>query len=66
MTSFICYINNAVIKHPIYLNSHMLTVGKIMDLTPLQLNIFIHHRCAYTTFGFFSLDAYFVRKKYLR
>jgi hypothetical protein len=41
MMFFIGYMNNTVIKLRVYFNLHMRIVGKIMDIIPKLLHVFI-------------------------
>jgi hypothetical protein len=46
-TSFIGYINNAVIKLQIYINLHTCIVWQSKDIIPMWFDVFIQDRCAH-------------------
>lgn len=41
------YMNNTVIKLPIYTNSHTSIGGQIINIIPKEIHVFIHRRRAY-------------------
>jgi hypothetical protein len=45
--SFISYINNVVIKLPIYFNFHMLIVQQIINIISKWFRVFMHDNGAY-------------------
>ena len=47
MTSFIDYINNTMVKFPIYFNAHMRIVEHIIYNIPKWIHIFIQDRSAF-------------------
>ena len=47
MTSFMGYVNYAVIKLSIYFNSHVRIVGQIMEVITEWFYVFIQDRCSH-------------------